>query len=215
MKRLIRLFLGMGILATVMFLLAGTWRDPWLWAYLVTLTLPFLYGLTQIDDDLARERFKPPTAGADKWPLLAIRLVGLGHVIVGALDNRFHWTSVPAPLRVVGLVGFAAFFMLIVKAMTTNRFFSPVVRVQTERGHHLVDRGPYAVIRHPGYAGMIPSIPFSGLALGSWLAFGIALVYSALIVRRVLFEDRFLHENLAGYPEYASRVRYRLVPGAW
>jgi protein-S-isoprenylcysteine O-methyltransferase Ste14 len=215
MKRLIRLFVGMGILASVIFLLAGTWRDPWLWTYLVALTVPFLYALTRIDDDLARERFRPPTSGADRGPLLAIRLVGIAHLLVGALDNRFHWTVVSSPLRVIGLVGFVASFMLIIKAMTTNRFFSPVVRLQTERGHHLVDSGPYAVIRHPGYAGMIPGIPLSGLALGSWLAFAIALVYSALILRRVSFEDRFLHENLAGYPEYASRVRYRLVPGAW
>jgi protein-S-isoprenylcysteine O-methyltransferase Ste14 len=216
MKRLIRWVFGTGMVGAILFLTAGTWRDPWLWAYLAAFSIPMLTALTRIGDDLAKERFRPPTAGADKTWLLAIRLVGLAHLIVGGLDvGRFHWTPLPPALRVIGLIGFSASFMLIVQAMTANRFFSPVVRVQTERGHHLVDRGPYGVIRHPGYAGMILGIPLSGLGLGSWIAFAIGVLYSVLIVRRVWFEDRFLHDNLAGYPEYASRVKYRLVPGAW
>ncbi|HXG56734.1 MAG TPA: isoprenylcysteine carboxylmethyltransferase family protein, partial [Vicinamibacterales bacterium] len=93
--------------------------------------------------------------------------------------------------------------------------FSSVVRIQEDRGHRLVDTGPYALIRHPGYAGMIPSIPLGALALGSWLAFVVALAYSLLILRRVRFEDGFLQRNLAGYEAYTHRVRYRLVPGVW
>jgi protein-S-isoprenylcysteine O-methyltransferase Ste14 len=113
------------------------------------------------------------------------------------------------------MVGMAAAFMVMFGAMRANRFFSPVVRIQTDRGHHVIDTGPYAHVRHPGYAGMIPSMPFSALALGSWAAFAISLVYVGMIVRRVLFEDAFLHEHLAGYREYAQRVRYRLLPGVW
>jgi protein-S-isoprenylcysteine O-methyltransferase Ste14 len=62
---------------------------------------------------------------------------------------------------------------------------------------------------------MIPLMAFSGLALGSWLAFALGLIYGALILRRALFEDRFLHANLTGYREYAERVPYRLLPGVW
>jgi protein-S-isoprenylcysteine O-methyltransferase Ste14 len=79
----------------------------------------------------------------------------------------------------------------------------------------VVDTGPYAVIRHPGYAGMIAGVPLSGLALGSWIGFSLALLYSALIVRRVLFEDAFLQRNLRGYVEYTRRVTGRLIPGTW
>ena len=103
--------------------------------------------------------------------------------------------------------------MLIVRAMLANRFFSAVVRIQDDRGHHVVDRGPYSIVRHPGYAGMIVFAPLSGLALGSWLSVAVAFVYSALVARRVLFEDRFLRTNLDGYQAYTERVRYRLVPG--
>ncbi|HMF60080.1 MAG TPA: hypothetical protein VK595_06905, partial [Vicinamibacterales bacterium] len=69
--------------------------------------------------------------------------------------------------------------------------------------------------RHPGYVGMIAAMPLSGLALGSWVSFGIALAYSALILRRVMFEDAFLLRNLPGYAEYTRRVTRRLLPGMW
>jgi protein-S-isoprenylcysteine O-methyltransferase Ste14 len=105
--------------------------------------------------------------------------------------------------------------VLVFRSMLTNRFFSAVVRIQSDRGHHVVDVGPYAIVRHPGYAGMIPVMPASALALGSWLSFAIALVYSALIFRRVLFEDAFLQKNLTGYADYARRVPYRLIPGTF
>jgi len=104
---------------------------------------------------------------------------------------------------------------VVFRAMMANRFFSAVIRIQSDRGHRVIDQGVYAVVRHPGYAGMIPSMPFSGLALGSWWGFAIGLVYSALMLRRVLFEDAYLRSHLEGYQEYTTRVPYRLIPGVW
>jgi protein-S-isoprenylcysteine O-methyltransferase Ste14 len=196
--------------------LSGRWTDPWLWAYLVVLAGSTLYAMLNIGQDVARERFRPPTPGADEIWLRAIRIVAVAHIIVAALDvGRWHLTSVPEPLRIVGLAGMAIAFLLLFRAMVVNRYFSAVVRVQRERGHRVVDCGPYAHIRHPGYLGMIAGVPLGALVLGSWLGFAIALVYSALIVRRVLFEDLFLRTNLEGYATYTQRVRYRLVPGLW
>ena len=216
MKRVLRFLLIMTLIASGLFALAGTWRDPWLWALLAVWGVIGIAAMLCISDDLARERFKPPSPGADKISLRIIRWIALAHVVVGVLDGtRFQWSQVPGWLRMVGLVGFALSFLLIVRAMAVNRFFSAVVRVQDDRGHHVVDTGPYAHVRHPGYAGMIPSMAFSALALGSWPAMAIALVYSGLIVRRVQFEDRFLRANLEGYEAYAHRVRYRLVPALW
>jgi protein-S-isoprenylcysteine O-methyltransferase Ste14 len=99
--------------------------------------------------------------------------------------------------------------------MRENRFFSSVVRVQNDRGHRVIDTGPYAVVRHPGYAGMMLGMPLSGLALGSWVASAIGVVLSLLALRRVLFEDAFLKKNLNGYTLYSSRVTYRLIPRVW
>ena len=209
-----RFALGLGAVAAI-FLTVGDRGDPFIWAYFGLFASIALYAVLSIDSDLAKERFTPPTSGADAVSLRQVRIVAVAHLLAGLLDSRFKWTSVPAGWRFVGLAGFALGFLLIVKAMKTNRFFSAVVRIQDDRGHHVVDRGAYSWVRHPGYAGMISAIPLGGLAMGSWIAVGFGLVYSALILRRVFFEDRFLQNNLEGYKAYTGRVRYRLVPRIW
>ncbi|MEO5894287.1 MAG: isoprenylcysteine carboxylmethyltransferase family protein [Vicinamibacterales bacterium] len=214
MKPIQRFVLAIAIVGTA-FLLVGDRHDPFMWAYLGLFSAVGLYALLSIDEDLARERFTPPSKGADGLSLRQVRLVAMTHILAGFLDNRFKWTTVPDAWRLAGLVGFTLGFLLIVQAMKTNRFFSSVVRIQKDRGHHVVDQGPYSFIRHPGYAGMMPAIPFGGLAMGSWIAVAAGLLYTALILRRVIFEDDFLKKNLEGYSAYAGRVRYRLVPGVW
>lgn len=204
--------LGCAVLA-----LSAGWKDPWMWAYVAALSACSFYGVMSIAPDLARERMHPPTHGADARALLAIRILGFAHLVVGALDaGRWHLAPrVPPLLRGLALTAMIAAFLLIFRAMRENRFFSAVVRVQEDRGHRVVDSGPYAFVRHPGYAGMIAGIPASGLALGSWVGFAIAVAYSALILRRVSFEDRFLQQQLAGYAHYAARVPRRVIPGVW
>lgn len=214
--RLARWFAACTVLAVVVFGLAGRWTDAWLWAYVAVFAATGLYATLSLEEDLARERFHPPEPGADREALRIIRLVALAHLVLGALDaGRWHVTSVPAPLRAVGLAGMILGVALVFHAMATNRFFSAVVRIQADRGHHVVDRGPYSIVRHPGYVGMIAGVPFGALLLGSWIAVALAVVYAGLMLRRVVFEDAFLRANLAGYDGYAARVRYRLVPGVW
>ena len=160
--------------------------------------------------DLPRPSRRRPAAS------VFIRVAALSHLALGALDaGRWHLFPVPTPLRLIGFAGYVIFGALAFRAMLANRFFSAVVRVQGDRGHHVVDRGPYAIVRHPGYAGMMLAVPCSGLALGSWLSVACALAVSLMILRRVLFEDAFLQANLDGYREYLTRVPYRLVPGVW
>ena len=215
-KRLGRLSIGAGGLTVLLFALAGTWRDPWLWAYVSVCTLASSYAILTIDEDLARERFSPPVASADRVALGFIRAAAIGHLAVGALDSgRWHLAPVSPAVRGAGLFFVAMMFVLFYGAMRTNRFFSAVIRIQDDRGHRVVDRGLYSIVRHPGYAGLILGIPSSGLALGSWLAAGMGVVMSALILRRVMFEDAFLRANLDGYPAYAVRVPHRLIPGLW
>jgi protein-S-isoprenylcysteine O-methyltransferase Ste14 len=215
-SRLLRLAAALTVLGLAVFGLSGQWTDPWLWSYLGIWSALAFYAMASIADDLARERFSPPEPGADSLHLRLIRLTALTHIVIGALDTgRWHLLPVSAELRVVGLLGCALFGALVFQAMLANRFFSAVVRIQSDRGHRVIDQGPYGLVRHPGYAGMILAIPCSGLALGSWLSFAFALAYSALMLRRVVFEDAFLRTNLDGYAEYRTRVPYRLVPGVW
>ena len=213
--RLTRWFLVNLVIAAVLSALSGRYVDPWLWAYIAVVALVSLYPALALTDDLAKERFSPPEPGADQRPLKVIRLLALTHFIVAGLDLRWGLSHVPDTLRVVGLVGMALSVVLVFRAMMTNHYFSAVIRIQSERGHRLIDQGVYGIVRHPGYAGMIPSMPLSGLALGSWWAFAIGLGYSMLMLRRVLFEDTFLRSHLEGYQEYTRRVRYRLIPGVW
>jgi protein-S-isoprenylcysteine O-methyltransferase Ste14 len=214
-KRLTRFGITLLAVGTILVLLEGG-MDIWLALYLGGWSIFALYAFLSIDDDLAKERFHPPEPGADRLPLRAIRLIALAHLIVGALDaGRWHLAPVPDLVRAIALPVMVVSALLVVQAMRANRFFSPVVRVQTERGHRVIDAGPYRMIRHPGYLGMIVSVICSGLALGSWLAVAFALLYAVFIFRRVFFEDAFLKANLAGYTDYARRVPYRLIPRTW
>ena len=96
-----------------------------------------------------------------------------------------------------------------------NKFFEPLVRIQTDRGHRVIDTGPYAIVRHPGYVLGYPLFLGMPLALGSFWALIPAALLCPLLVTRTVWEDRTLREELPGYKEYAQRVRYRLVPGVW
>jgi protein-S-isoprenylcysteine O-methyltransferase Ste14 len=213
--RLVRWLLINLVVAAVLCAVSGRYSDPWLWAYVATVALVSLYPALALSEDLAKERFSPPEGGADRTPLVAIRLLALGHIVVSALDARWEITHVPDALRVVGLAGLALSVTLVFRAMMANHYFSAVIRIQSERGHRVIDQGVYGIIRHPGYAGMIPSMPLSGLALGSWVGFAIGLAYALMMLRRVRFEDAFLRSHLEGYHDYTGRVRYRLIPGVW
>jgi protein-S-isoprenylcysteine O-methyltransferase Ste14 len=90
--------------------------------------------------------------------------------------------------------------------MIVNPFFSPVVRIQTERGHHLIAKGPYQLMRHPGYFAMCIAVPTSALSIGSWLALAPAAGFVAVIFQRARVEDEFLVRNLHGHKAYASLV---------
>lgn len=210
---LVSALFGGGVMA-----LAGQWSSPYLWAVAMGIAgLGCWVRLGILNPELARERFHPPSRGADWIALRWIQLSALATIVLAPLDSgRLHWSApMPPAARVLGLCGFLFGAWLTLRAMAANQFFSSVVRIQSDRGHHVIDHGPYAVIRHPGYLGMIVLCPMGTLALGSWWALVPACLYCALILRRVVFEDRFLQDNLRGYGDYAARVKFRVLPGIW
>ncbi|MGH7169629.1 MAG: methyltransferase family protein, partial [Gemmataceae bacterium] len=107
----------------------------------------------------------------------------------------------------IALVVFAAALAFQMWAMILNPFFSPVTRIQAERGHHVITEGPYRFLRHPGYLAMLIAIPTSGVAIGSWLALIPAAGLCAVIVRHAGMEDEFLKRNLLGYIDHMQAVR--------
>lgn len=191
--------------------------SPYFWALVAGWQAIFLYGSLVIDPGLAQERFRPARRGLDDRLLLAVRLAAVVALWFGILDGeRYHWSaSMPGPLRAAGIGIYLAGIAVAVCAMSFNRFFSPKIRLQDERGHHVIDRGPYAIVRHPGYAGMVVCCAAIPLALNSWWTCVVMLPCMVFFLRRVGVEDRFLHERLPGYRAYAARVRYRLMPLVW
>jgi protein-S-isoprenylcysteine O-methyltransferase Ste14 len=175
------------------------------------------YVSRSVDPTLFRERFNPAGPTIDRVALPAIRLIAAASLAVTLADvSHYHWSDGVAPvMRQLAVVVLVAALALLARGMIANRFFSSAIRLQPDRGHRVVDTGPYAVIRHPGYAAMATVVPAMALTLGSWWGAGLALGYSALILRRAAVEDRYLREHLDGYAEYARRVRFRLVPGLW
>ena len=157
--------------AVALFAAAGTVEILGFWVYVAIFAAVMVASFAFLDPGLLRERMRP----GGQRPPLALRLFSLVlvlHWIVAGLDRgRFHWSDcVPAWLRAAALVAVAAGYGLALWAMLVNRFFSSVVRIQSDRGQHVVTTGPYAFIRHPGYFAGFVIILASGVALGSWLA---------------------------------------------
>ncbi len=212
---LCRVVLGLGVLIGLLFGGAGRFNLPFFWAVLGLMIVVALIATRTIDRGLLRERMKPAPGGIDRHIRAMIMPFSLAHLALAGLDARFGWSHVPFAAQLSGLTVMALCFALSIWAMRVNHFFSPVVRIQSERGHRLVTGGPYAYIRHPGYLSAVMLMASSGVALGSWWSLLPNIGAVLVIFRRLLLEDRFLHENLDGYRDYAQRVRSRLVPAVW
>ena len=137
-------------------------------------------------------------------------------IVVAGLDHRFGWSGpVPAWWTCLGLALVVGGSTVTHRAVAANRFFSALVRIQRDRGHQVVDSGPYRFVRHPGYLGSLlvhaRRRPHAAVVVGDDRG-GRRL---GVIVFRTALEDRTLLAELEGYADYAARVRYRLVPGVW
>ena len=200
-----------------LFASAGTLAFATYWIYLAIFAGVFFASFLLLDPDLARERMRP---GGKRAPLGLWLFTGVlfAHWIVAGLDHgRFHWSdTVPLWLQWLGLAAVAASYALCLWAMRVNRFFSSVVRIQSDRGQVVITGGPYAFVRHPGYTAGLVLTSASGVALDSWIATALLVVCSLpFLFYRTITEDRVLKDELPGYRDYAERVRYRLLPGIW
>jgi protein-S-isoprenylcysteine O-methyltransferase Ste14 len=206
------------VTALILFLAAGRLDWDMAWVYVGLHVLHTLLTMFLIDPELVAERsgIKP---GTKRWDIPLALLVGrLGPVamlIVAGLDVRLCWSRVPKAVEIAGLIVMLAGMALSTWAITANRFFASVVRIQSERGHTAVSTGPYRTVRHPGYAAWMLVLPGSALMLGSWWVLIPAGLTMLVLIVRTALEDRTLLAELPGYQEYAQQTRYRLLPGVW
>ena len=221
-KLVTQTILWLAATGAILFVSAGTIAWPQAWVYLVLwLTTGLASGLLLERDSPAiiAERLRPPIQKDQKpWDKPVILAIAAGwlliHIVAG-LDNRYGWSQMPGLLEIVGALALLLGAYVFYRVVSENAFASATVKVQTDRQHQVIATGPYALVRHPMYAGAIFYLLGSALLLGSWAAFVIALALIALLSLRAVWEEQMLVAELAGYREYAQRVRYRLIPGLW
>lgn len=197
------------------------WWEAWVYAGVAILGFVISRVLAaRRHRDLLTERSRSlQHADTKTWDKSLSRIVGFGGglmPLVAGLDARFGWSpSFSLPLNILALVIMLAGYALASYALVENRFFSGVVRIQTERGHHVVSSGPYRWVRHPGYAGGLLTYLATPFFLNSWWTFLPVAFLTVVMVVRTSLEDKVLQDELAGYRDYAKQVRYRLLPGIW
>jgi len=219
--------ISQGILAplvviVLVVLLAGR-LDYWQgWGYNILNTFFIIVTVILLADrpDLIKERLRPGE-GMKSWDrvyfLVSTPMFFL-MLFIACLDTGrgFGWTPMlPIAVYVLGYVMYVFGQSLFLWSKRTNRFFSSVVRIQTDRNQQVCQNGPYRFIRHPGYLSGILFTLASPIVLGSLWALIPAAVAAISLIARTALEDKLLKKELPGYVEYVKKVRYRLIPGVW
>ncbi len=212
--------LGAILVAALIFLSAGTldyWQGWVFFALFFAASSAIGVYLAIYNPILLERRMRAgPTAEKETSQKIIMFFTFLGFIallVFPALDYRFKWSPVPAYVSVAGDVLVALGFLLTFIVTLQNEYAASTIQVA--EGQKVVSTGLYAYVRHPMYAGVLPLLAGMPLALGSWWGlFGLVLIVPALIWRLV-DEEKFLRQNLAGYTEYSLKVRYRLIPFFW
>ena len=220
-RYLVREGMGVAVAAGALIGAAGDLGWPQGWA-VVALTALWAAAtaivLLKVHPGLIAERLAPKR-GSARRDVVVVSLYGvvqLAVLVVAGLDHRLGWTpSLPSVAVVAALTLVAIGHALAVWATAHNAYFSQVVRIQSERGHRVVDTGPYRLVRHPAYTGSVLVSLAVPVALSSWPAIAMGLLGAGLMVVRTALEDATLRRELEGYADYAARTRARLVPGLW
>ncbi|WP_233212552.1 isoprenylcysteine carboxylmethyltransferase family protein [Collimonas sp. PA-H2] len=169
------------------------------------------------DPELLERRMSAgPTAEKEltQKVVMLIAMTGfIALIVVPALDHRFGWSPAPPHVSLAGdvLIGFS--FLLVFMVFKANTYAASTIQIA--QGQQVISSGPYALVRHPMYAGSLPLLIGMPLALGSWLGLIVLLLFMPALIWRLLDEEKFLRKNLAGYADYCQKVRYRLLPYIW
>ena len=197
--------------------LAGSFELPFFYLVFGSQMLVGNVGSLFLHPDLIAERIKPK--GKDKDPLgtPVVGFLWMSQFLIACMDVG-HWhrfDNVPVAVQLVALILMIAAWSMVLWTMLTNMYFSSAIRLQEDRGQTIIDTGPYAWMRHPGYAFSVVGFITEGIALGSWLTILPALLIVAHLAYRTHLEEIMLQPGLAGYSEYSKRVRYKWIPGLW
>lgn len=200
---------------------AWAWWEAWIYAVLTFFGFMISRGLaSRRHPDILDERARSMgLQGAKPWDKILAPVVALGSfviLIVAGVDKLNGWTApYSITAKVATVIVIVLGYVLGTWALVENKFFSGVVRIQSDRGHRVVTTGPYRFVRHPGYAGALWTYLAIPILLDSIWAFIPALLLVFALVLRTSLEDQTLQAELPGYKEYTQKTRYRLFPGIW
>jgi len=222
-KTIVRLVIVLLVVPLAPMIISGVW-DWWeAWVYAIINILGFIISrvlAARRNPDIITERARSmELQDAKSWDKILSPMLAFGALIVlivAGADKGFGW-STPFSLnaKIVALIVIILGYVLGSWALIENRFFSGVVRIQTDRGHHVVTTGPYRIVRHPGYAGALWTYVAMPILFDSLWAFIPTILLLGVLVLRTSLEDRTLQAELPGYKEFTQKTRYRLLPGIW
>jgi protein-S-isoprenylcysteine O-methyltransferase Ste14 len=208
------------MLAVLVFLPAWSVRYWQGWMFVAVFFMPALVitlNLCSTDPQLLERRIDAGPAAEQETSQKIIQsfaqIVFSGSIVFAVLDHRFGWSSVPVVMSMAGDVLIVLGYVIVYAVFRANSFASATVEVTAEQS--IVSTGPYAIVRHPMYAGALVLFLGLPLALGSFWGLFAIIPFLAVIVFRLIGEERLLVDKLPGYAEYRKRVRYRLVPMIW
>jgi protein-S-isoprenylcysteine O-methyltransferase Ste14 len=208
-------------LAAILFISAGRlgWIQAWAFVLAFGGSLTF-YGLWVLRNDPGqlseRSRVGQNTKSWDLVILTTYTIFLVAMLVLAGLDaGRFKWSTAPLALQILGWLGAAFAGFVVLRTASVNTYLSRTARIQDDRGQRVIDTGPYKRVRHPMYLGVIVLMVSIPLLLGSLWALVPGALIGILFVVRTILEDHMLLKELPGYPEYADRVRYRLLPWIW
>ncbi len=223
MRVVIQLILVVVLVPLLPMMISGDWGWWQGWAYAALNILSFAASrliVYRVHPDLIRERARFMEAQDTKpWDKVLAPMLALGSTlgaVTAGFDHVYGWTvAFPMWVHITALIIIVIGYSFSSWALVVNRFFSGTVRIQTERGHHVVTTGPYRFVRHPGYAGGLLGFVLIPLLLDSLWAFIPTALLTIILIVRASLEDKTLQAELPGYAEYALKTRYRLIPGIW
>jgi len=210
------------VFALALFLPAGTltWTAGWIFLLLFFgFYIAVTFWLYRHNPGLMQERTQlaaPNQPGWDKILFPIMEIFFIAWLIFISLDAaRFHWSSVPLWLQVIGALILLYLFYFLFLTFSENSYLSPVVRVQEERGHMVASTGLYHYVRHPMYMAILVFIIGTSLMLGSRHGLFFVILCMLLLARRAVLEEQMLLKELPGYADYRAQVKYRFIPHAW
>ena len=214
---LVKFLIGLLLVGLLIFLPAGTLAYPGGILFLCLLFIPRLIMgivmLARARDLLAKRLDAKEKQAAQKGVQSLSGLVFIAGFVLAGLDFRFSWSNVPLPAVIAASVIFLIGYGLYAEVMRENAYLSRTVKV--EEGQTVVSTGLYGIVRHPMYTASILMFLSIPLVMGSWYALIPFAFYPALMVIRVLDEEKLLTAELQGYAAYKTKVRYRLIPFIW